>query len=99
MKSDKLIMSSDSTPNADIDDNLYIDVYGNKKRNIEGSIFQVLKVEPHALTKAINLWNYYKRTDKNKSMKQRDFYNKLSDLYGGPVKLRGVYYYKGIVLL
>jgi hypothetical protein len=115
MKLNILNITSDSNSLSDTDDKYYIDTYGNKENKIIKMAkmikmekirddFNILKASikknNNASTKAISLWNYYKKVNKknSKQMKQRDFYNKISALYGLPVKMRGVYYYKDISL-
>jgi hypothetical protein len=79
--------------------NNYIEVYSNNEHNYKPYSF-INKLNNHNVyTKAIDLWNYYKNNvNKKIRLKQKDFYNKLSNYYGLPIKKNGVYCYIGIIV-
>lgn len=76
----------------------YIEIYNNNEKNKPYTFIK--KLNNHIYTKAKDLWNYYKKNvNKNCRIKQKDFYNKLSNYYGNPIKKNGVNYYIGLTII
>lgn len=79
--------------------NNYIEVYSNNENNYKPYSFINKLNNQNVYTKAVDLWNYYKNNvNKKMRLKQKDFYNKLSNYYGLPIKKNGVYCYIGIIV-
>lgn len=80
----------------------YIEIYSNDENNIllnESYNFIYKLDDSQIYTKAIDLWKYYKMiTDKKYRIKQYQFYEKISLLYGMPITKCGVKCFSGIII-
>lgn len=83
----------------------YIETYSNDENNL--LISDTIKPfnfinkinNEYILTKAVDLWKYYKITTLKKNrIKQIEFYNKISLFYDIPIKRDGVKCYKGLII-